>query len=506
MAHLIPTIKQQFLDLNGDPLAGGFVYSYAAGTNTPLATYTDQTEDTENSNPIELDANGEADIWIGSSSYKFVIKTSADVTVKTVDAVTHIGTGAVGTANLAAGSVTTAKIADEAVTQAKLAPKNITETTLTFPTTSATSAQDVTGTLNITGIGRPIHLGLAGQDSSGTPAKLKVTAPADVDATAIINLYRGASLISSQNFGVKKTPAGAVLQSFTASGTYTALRTGTIYLEGCGGGGGGGGGGASTNGSGAAGAGGGGASAVAAMPISVTKGDVLTVTIGAGGTKGVGGSGGASNDGVAGGDTTVTISGVTVFRSKGGAKGLGMSVNTTTGAAGGAAGGLGGAGASGGNQGNAGSTASYASVNQRYTPGSGGSGGGGGGTTGGGGGGGGASFYGDGANGGAAGSSAGNGATIGATAYGAGGGGGAGGQAGAGGGDGSAGGGGFLRIYDGGLGSSGTLDIFIPPSAIQFTDPSPPSGTLNYTMKVYVTDALATFSTSGTIKLQAYEL
>jgi hypothetical protein len=33
----------QFFDDNGDPLTGGKVYTYAAGTTTPLATYTTST-------------------------------------------------------------------------------------------------------------------------------------------------------------------------------------------------------------------------------------------------------------------------------------------------------------------------------------------------------------------------------------------------------------------------------------------------------------------------------
>ena len=77
------------------PLAGGKVYSYAAGTTTPQATYTDYTASTPNTNPVILDANGVAAIWI-SGSYKFVIEDSAGNIIKTIDNVSSFTTAATG--------------------------------------------------------------------------------------------------------------------------------------------------------------------------------------------------------------------------------------------------------------------------------------------------------------------------------------------------------------------------------------------------------------------------
>lgn len=87
MAELLPPIRQRFLDDNGDPLAGGKLYSYEAGTTTPKATYVDRAGVTENANPIVLDADGWADVWIGSGYYKFVLKDSSDVEIWTKDQV-----------------------------------------------------------------------------------------------------------------------------------------------------------------------------------------------------------------------------------------------------------------------------------------------------------------------------------------------------------------------------------------------------------------------------------
>lgn len=90
MAHLMPPLRQVFYDSNGERLALGKVYFYAAGTTTPLATYQDKGELSANANPVILDANGEADIWLQDLAYKVTVRTAADVLVKTVDNVRHI--------------------------------------------------------------------------------------------------------------------------------------------------------------------------------------------------------------------------------------------------------------------------------------------------------------------------------------------------------------------------------------------------------------------------------
>lgn len=120
---LAPVLKRQFFDANGNPLAGGKVYTYQSGTVTPQNTYTDSGGLTANANPIILDANGEADIWLDPSlSYKFIVTSSADAVLSTEDGIIGLLTNdSVSTAALQALSVTTAKIANDAVTADKLA-------------------------------------------------------------------------------------------------------------------------------------------------------------------------------------------------------------------------------------------------------------------------------------------------------------------------------------------------------------------------------------------------
>ena len=72
-------------DADGAPLVGGLLYSYAAGTLTPLATYVDQAGVTTNANPVVLDSTGSANVWFGSSAYKLVLKDSVGATLWTVD-------------------------------------------------------------------------------------------------------------------------------------------------------------------------------------------------------------------------------------------------------------------------------------------------------------------------------------------------------------------------------------------------------------------------------------
>jgi hypothetical protein len=79
---------QQFFDNNGVPLAGGLIYTYQAGTSTPLATYTDNGGTVANANPIVLDSSGRVpyEIWMFTGySYKFVIQTSSGASIQTLD-------------------------------------------------------------------------------------------------------------------------------------------------------------------------------------------------------------------------------------------------------------------------------------------------------------------------------------------------------------------------------------------------------------------------------------
>lgn len=88
--NLSPLLKQRFFDANGLPLAGGLLYSYAAGTTTPQVTYSNSTG-TTNTNPVVLDSSGYADVWLDPTlAYKFVLEDSSNNVQFTVDNVNYL--------------------------------------------------------------------------------------------------------------------------------------------------------------------------------------------------------------------------------------------------------------------------------------------------------------------------------------------------------------------------------------------------------------------------------
>lgn len=69
MPTILPTAKTTFLGPNGEVLAGGSVAFSIPGTATPKNTYQDPNQTILNTNPVQLDANGQALIW-GTGQYR----------------------------------------------------------------------------------------------------------------------------------------------------------------------------------------------------------------------------------------------------------------------------------------------------------------------------------------------------------------------------------------------------------------------------------------------------
>ncbi|MNX46023.1 hypothetical protein D3C86_765540 [compost metagenome] len=96
MAFLAPIINEQQFDANGDPLTGGTISVYLAGTSTPAATFNDRDGLPAHANswPITLNTiglNSQGAVWlVGGQTYKFVIKDINLVTLRTIDYVSGI--------------------------------------------------------------------------------------------------------------------------------------------------------------------------------------------------------------------------------------------------------------------------------------------------------------------------------------------------------------------------------------------------------------------------------
>ena len=98
----------QFFDDSGTPLAGGLIYTYAAGGTTSLVTYTSSTGLTAHPNPIVLDSAGRVnEIWIPEgTSYKFVLKSSTNVSIGSFDNLFPIASLPVSIVNGGTGATT----------------------------------------------------------------------------------------------------------------------------------------------------------------------------------------------------------------------------------------------------------------------------------------------------------------------------------------------------------------------------------------------------------------
>jgi hypothetical protein len=233
VASISPDPRLQFFASDGSFLVGGKLYTYAAGTTTPLATYTSSSGGTANTNPVILNSRGETSVWLGSSQYKFVLKDANDVEIWTQDnlqAGANVdGSNATGTWPISitgnAATATLATTATYATTAGSVTPgvavdKIIAGTNITISpgsglgtvTINAASAGGTVtsvngaGTSGFTLTGGPIT-------SSGT---LTVTPPAPSTA--------GNVLTSDGTNWVSSAPAGTTLGGI---GSYAFVNYGT---------------------------------------------------------------------------------------------------------------------------------------------------------------------------------------------------------------------------------------------------------------------------------------
>jgi hypothetical protein len=94
---LSPVFNDQQLDVNGDPLTGGRVYTYLAGSSTPVASYTSASGLVSQANPVILNSLGAPTnpIWLlAGLNYKLVLQDASGVTLRTIDNVAGVNDAA----------------------------------------------------------------------------------------------------------------------------------------------------------------------------------------------------------------------------------------------------------------------------------------------------------------------------------------------------------------------------------------------------------------------------
>lgn len=96
------------LDSDGNPISGAKLTTYAAGTTTPLATYSNVSLTTSNANPVVADAGGLfGPVFFANVSYKLVLTESDGTAVWTQDNVSGAAFGDITVGGLnATGTVT----------------------------------------------------------------------------------------------------------------------------------------------------------------------------------------------------------------------------------------------------------------------------------------------------------------------------------------------------------------------------------------------------------------
>lgn len=109
MPGAVPLLPKFQFSNNGAPMVNGTVAVYLAGTVTPSNTWQDEALTILNTNPIVLDARGEAVIYLDPAlSYKFLLKNSGGVTQWTQDDINGGATAAeVAAALVAVGTLRT---------------------------------------------------------------------------------------------------------------------------------------------------------------------------------------------------------------------------------------------------------------------------------------------------------------------------------------------------------------------------------------------------------------
>lgn len=194
--------KETILDTNGDPVSGGKIYFYEAGTTTPLATYSDTGLTTANANPLVADGDGRLGPAYGQIDklYKKRYTDSSDNIIYEVDNVPPLATssqasstsGAIATTPLQYGAVGDGLNDESTAVQAAIdAADGVVDLLgLTFRCDAQISLASgktlQNGTLNFSNAAAIECVSIAGSQRYGTPIGITSPSQGDITLTAAV--------------------------------------------------------------------------------------------------------------------------------------------------------------------------------------------------------------------------------------------------------------------------------------------------------------------------------
>ena len=235
----------QFTANSGQPLSGGFVYTYTAGTTTLAATYTSNTGATPNPNPIELDVTGRVtqEIWLPAGvQYKFVLTDSANNQIgPTIDNVAGLNdlTGAIQTVNVI-NAINSADTANAASANAVKWAYNegaaaYTAANLALTTANAAYTAANTSGLDVYDGGVLVYTAKGLNFANTVGANIAVTANASGTLADIHITANGASSNIAAANGYMTLLGGIILQwgQFTTTGADTAINFAVPFVNAC---------------------------------------------------------------------------------------------------------------------------------------------------------------------------------------------------------------------------------------------------------------------------------
>lgn len=234
---VMPIPRIQFENSTGVPLAGGFLYSYAAGTTTPQQTCADNgitagACTTPNANPVVLDSGGRATVYLLPKAYKFILQTSLGVQVWSQDNVAAL---IPYNQNTFTGVVTYSPSTVLTVSSNAITP------TLNVHAVDTSGGAANLNTINTTSVTTPFALTLYGNNPGGNTVTVKngagniVLRKGDFALNAasryITLLLSGTTWYEIERSDLEGAVIGPELRSYSETKTAGTISAGTLAVD-----------------------------------------------------------------------------------------------------------------------------------------------------------------------------------------------------------------------------------------------------------------------------------